>query len=134
MVAVQKKRIMAQRLIDHSVSQFPNLEKEIEKEDDPLDVTIIYASMDTLAEALIEHCENHRWEEVKAEVISQIGGDVGQIESELTRVEAATADFFLDQVGLEFNSLFFEAQEEPCTRIPSPPFEFDPLIEDLDLK
>lgn len=128
---IREKRILAKRLSDHLVD---GSSYEWNSENDILDMSIFTAPLDLLTDRIFENCSQYDWDTIEEEIRSELGGDVAQIGSDLSRVEAATADFYIHEIGEDIWSIFWEVQENMMTADLNNEFQFDPIIEELNLQ
>lgn len=131
MTADREQRILARRLLDHFQAESSPAQRWVETADDPLDASILTAPLDTLTEAVLEQCDRYDWDTVRDEVEARLDSDVAQLTSELTRAEAATADFFIHQVHRDLHLIVMDTQEDPITPALPDEFAFDPLVHEI---
>ena len=126
MATVEVQRILATRLLDH----FQTDARWVETSNDPLDASVVTAPLDKVTEEILQRCAQD-WDTIQKEIQEQLNSDVTLLNSDLTRAEAATADYFIHQVKSEFLLIIEETQEDPVTA--EVPFEFepDPLVHEF---
>lgn len=127
----QPDQILAQRLLDHFTRYSRSSDRWIEISDNPLDSEIYTAEIADIVDKIFEACEEYNWEGIQNHIESKIKENVGQIDSDLNRVEAATADFFLNKALDDLYYIMTDAQKRPVT-YPRKllDFDFDPVVQE----